>query len=125
LAEPPPVRGKAPTVDAGGRSSAVFGGVMTAVELPTAFRYTVAIGAIVDSGVGPAGQLVLLVVFNGCFVLPMLLLLAVVTLTCERAQPPLRCVGETLEHRWQVTFALVVRFAGLGVLALGIAGLAA
>jgi hypothetical protein len=95
---------------------------MTALELPTAFPYMVAIGGIVDSGVGPARQLVLLVVFNGCFVLPMLLLLAVVALAGERAQPPLPRVRETVEHRWQVTF---VRCAGLGVLALGIAGLTA
>jgi hypothetical protein len=95
----------------------------------TAVEYRLRSGTRWQSGrsstrvVGPARHLVLLVVFNGCFVLPMLLLLAVVALTCERAQPPLRCVRETLEHRWQVTFALVVRFAGLGVLALGIAGL--
>jgi Sap, sulfolipid-1-addressing protein len=91
---------------------------MTAVELPTAFPYMVAIGAIVDPGVGPARQLVLPVVFNGCFVLPMPPLLAVVALAGERAQPPLRRARETVEHRWRVTFALVVRFAGLGVLAL-------
>src|SRR5579884_826110 len=51
------------------KSSAILGATITAVELPTAFPYFAAIAAIVGSGLSPLKQLVLLVLFNVCFVL--------------------------------------------------------
>ena len=65
-----------PNVDPSGRSSALLGATITAVELPTAFPYFAAIAAIVGSGVGPARQVILLLLFNVCFVLPLLVIVA-------------------------------------------------
>ncbi len=60
-----------PTPKAQGKSSAILGATITAVELPTAFPYFAAIAAIVGSGLGPVRQLMLLLLFNLCFVLPL------------------------------------------------------
>ena len=61
-----------PDFDPQGKSSWVLGASITAVELPTAFPYFAAIAAIVGSGLGPVRDLVLLLLFNVCFVLPLL-----------------------------------------------------
>ena len=55
-----------------GRSSALLGATITAVELPTAFPYFAAIAAIVGSGYDILRQVFLLVLFNVCFILPLL-----------------------------------------------------
>ena len=61
------------------RSSAFLGATITALELPTAFPYFAAIAAVVGSGLGPGRQIGLLLIFNICFVLPLIAI--VVTLT--------------------------------------------
>lgn len=113
-----------PKLKSEGGSSAVLGVVMTAVELPTAFPYLAAIGAIVDSGLDPGPRLLLLVLFNVCFVLPLILMVAALALFGERAVPLLRGARVELERRWPVAFATLALLAGLIVLALGITGLA-
>ena len=69
-------RRDAPEVRIRGKSSALLGATITAVELPTAFPYFAAIAAIVGSGFDIMRQLILLVLFNVCFVLPLLGILA-------------------------------------------------
>ncbi len=113
-----------PAVSAEGRSGAWLGAVLTVVELPTAFPYLAAIGAIVDSGFGPVRQLALLVLFNVCFVLPLILIVLLLALADGRAQPILRRARERLERSWPVAFAGVALLAGVVVLALGLTGLA-
>jgi cytochrome c biogenesis protein CcdA len=54
------------------RSSAILGATISAIELPTAFPYFAAIAAIAGSGLDSSRQLGLLVLFNLCFVLPLL-----------------------------------------------------
>ena len=61
------------------RSSALLGATITAVELPTAFPYFAVIAAIVGSGIDPARQLFVLVLFNLCFVAPLLGIVATLT----------------------------------------------
>src|SRR5579875_1515148 len=68
-----------------GHSSTVLGATIMAVELPTAFPYFGAIAAIVGSGAGAARQMVLLVLFNVCFVLPLLAIVATLWLAGDRA----------------------------------------
>src|SRR5438067_1802734 len=59
---------RSPNPEPEGRSSAILGATITAVELPTAFPYFAAIAAIVGSGLDVARQAVLLLLFNVCFV---------------------------------------------------------
>jgi cytochrome c biogenesis protein CcdA len=54
------------------RSSALLGMTISAVELPTAFPYFAAIAAISGSGFDVSGRILLLVLFNVCFVLPLI-----------------------------------------------------
>jgi cytochrome c biogenesis protein CcdA len=105
------------------RSSAILGGTLTLVELPTAFPYFIAIAAIVDSGLGFGPQLLLLTLFNVCFVLPLITIIVVLTLGGHRAERILAAMRETLEHRWPVMVAGVAMFGGVAVFALGLGGL--
>jgi len=113
-----------PTVKTEGRSSAVLGVVITAVELPTAFPYFAAIAAIVGSGVGIANQAILLVLFNVCFVLPLVGIVATLTFAGDRAQELLATGRRKLEAHWPAVLAGLALLAGAFVLALGITGLA-
>ena len=61
-----------PQPDAEGKSSWILGATITAVELPTAFPYFAAIAAIVGAGTRARARVVLLVMFNLCFVLPLI-----------------------------------------------------
>src|SRR5205807_7091032 len=74
-----------PDFDPHGRSSWLLGASITAVELPTAFPYFAAIAAIVGADLGPARGLVLLLLFNVCFVLPLLAIIATLTFAPDRS----------------------------------------
>jgi cytochrome c biogenesis protein CcdA len=115
---------KLPTPSEEGRSSVILGATITAVELPTAFPYFAAIAAIVGSGLGPARQLVLLLLFNVCFVLPLLGILATVTFGGERAERLLTIGRNFLQRYWPIVLAVLLFLAGLFIILLGITGLA-
>jgi cytochrome c biogenesis protein CcdA len=113
-----------PAVKAQGRSSVVLGAVITAVELPTAFPYFAAIAAIVGSGLGITKQAILLVLFNVCFVLPLVGIVGTLTFAGDRAQELLSAGRRKLEAHWPAVLAGLALLAGAFVLALGITGLA-
>jgi len=108
-----------------GKSSWVLGASITAVELPTAFPYFAAIAAIVGSGLGPVRDLVLLVLFNLCFVAPLLGILAVLTFKGAQADQVLSDGREFLQRHWPAVLAGLALAAGVFVVALGATGLAA
>ncbi|MBV9466039.1 MAG: GAP family protein [Solirubrobacterales bacterium] len=112
-----------PDVDPKGKSSAILGATITAVELPTAFPYFAAIAAIVGSGLGTARQIVLLVVFNACFVLPLVTILGTLTLAGSHAERILTAGRNWLQAHWPALLAGVALVAGLFVTLLGVTGL--
>ena len=112
-----------PEVKAQGRSSAILGATITAVELPTAFPYFAAIAAIVGSGVGPARQVTLLVLFNLCFVLPLVAIAATLRLAGDQADELLNRARQMLQRHWPVLLAALALIAGTFVILLGITGL--
>ena len=114
---------EAPHLPSQGKSSVVLGATITAVELPTAFPYFAVIAAIVGSGLGPPRQMVLLLLFNLCFVLPLIAIVATLALAGERAQPILTSVRQFLHRRWPVLLATVALAAGIFVITLGLTGL--
>jgi cytochrome c biogenesis protein CcdA len=114
----------APAPNPEGRSGAILGATITAVELPTAFPYFAAIAAVVGSGLGLPRQVVLLVLFNVCFVLPLVAMLAILSFAGEHARPWLAKGRAWLEARWPTVLAILALVAGAFVLALGITGLA-
>jgi cytochrome c biogenesis protein CcdA len=117
-------RRRLPLVEASQRSSFVLGASITAIELPTAFPYFGAIAAIVGSGYGPVHQILLLGVFNVCFVLPLLAILAVLWFAGDAAQARLEALRAHLGHQWPVIAAgLAIVLGGL-IIYLGVIGLA-
>ena len=102
----------------------MLGVTIMAVELPTAFPYFAAIAAIVAADVSPVKEALYLVLFNVCFVLPLLAILLTLELAGSRAQDLLARGRAKLEVRWPVTLAVVALLAGLFVTLLGVTGLA-
>lgn len=113
-----------PTPKSNGRSSALLGATITAVELPTAFPYFAAIAAIVGSGVGPVGQVVALLLFNVCFVLPLMGIFVTLEVAGERAQRVLAHARASLEAHWPAVLAVVALLAGTFAILIGASGLA-
>lgn len=106
------------------KSSALLGATITAVELPTAFPYFAAIAAIIGSGFDVARQVVLLVLFNVCFVAPLLAIIATLTFAGPNAERVLLAGRTKLEAHWPAVLAVLALLAGVFVTVLGITGLA-
>jgi cytochrome c biogenesis protein CcdA len=113
-----------PDFDPQGKSSAVLGATITAIELPTAFPYFAAIAAVVGSGVGVTRQLFLLLVFNLCFVLPLIGIVATLAFAGPRAELALARGRGSLQAHWPVIVAGLALVAGAFVILLGLTGLA-
>jgi len=106
------------------RSSVVLGASITAIELPTAFPYFAAIAAIAGSGLDVGRQTVLLVVFNVCFILPLILILGILTFGGESSARILAAGRNFLERRWPHVLAGLFALVGLIALLFGVTGLA-
>jgi cytochrome c biogenesis protein CcdA len=113
-----------PEVKADGRSSAILGATITAVEFPTAFPYFAAIAAVVGSGLDLVRQVILIVLFNVCFIAPLLGIIATLTFAGPDAVRFLARGREFLERRWPVVLAVLALVAGVFVTLLGVTGLA-
>jgi cytochrome c biogenesis protein CcdA len=113
-----------PMSNPAGRSSAILGATITAVELPTAFPYFAAITAIVGSGFDTTRQLVLLVLFNLCFVLPLVGIVALLTIAGDGATAVLYRARARLQAHWPAVVSALALLAGVAVVVLGITGLA-
>jgi cytochrome c biogenesis protein CcdA len=114
---------KAPEPSTAGKSSAILGATITAVELPTAFPYFAVIAAIVGSGLGPIHQLFLLVLFNLCFVAPLLVILGTLWWAGDRADEILGRWRAFLQRHWPVLLSGLALLAGIFVIVLGVTGL--
>jgi cytochrome c biogenesis protein CcdA len=112
------------TVRTDGKSGAILGATITAIELPTAFPYFAAIAAIVGSGLDIGRQIVLLVLFNLCFVAPLLAIVWTVTFAGERAEEVLGRWRTRLQAHWPAVLAGLALLAGVIVILLGVTGLA-
>jgi len=106
------------------RSSALLGAAIAGIELPTAFPYFAVIAAIVGSGLGLGQRVLLLVIYNVCFVLPLLVILGIVAVAGDRATEILGRGRRFLERRWPVLLASLALVAGVFVTLLGVTGLA-
>jgi cytochrome c biogenesis protein CcdA len=105
------------------RSPMVVGATIAVIELPTAFPYFAAIAAIVGSGTGIVHQIVLVVIYNVCFVLPLLIIVLMLTLVGERTVDILAAARRYLRRRWPAVAGVAALIAGLFVITLGVTGL--
>jgi cytochrome c biogenesis protein CcdA len=111
-----------PTFSSQGRASWLLGATIMAVELPTAFPYFFAIAAVVGSGVDLPRKILLILLFNVCFVLPQLALLVLLSLGGERAERTLLRVSAFLQRHWPVLLAVVAVAGGVITIGLGATG---
>ncbi len=107
-----------------GKSSAVLGVTITAVELPTAFPYFAVVAAIVASGLDPVRRLIVLLLYNACFVMPLVLIIGTITIAGDEAGRVLGAARDFLQRRWPVLLGGLALFAGAFVTLLGATGLA-
>jgi cytochrome c biogenesis protein CcdA len=104
-------------------SSMLLGATITAVELPTAFPYFAAIAAIAGSGLDAVRQLGLLVIFNVCFVLPLIGIVATLTFAGDHAGAWLTSLRAFLERRWPHLLTGLIVILGLVAILFGVVGL--
>ena len=107
----------------GGGSALVTGMSIAAVELPTAAPYFAVIAGIVASSANLPQEIGLLVLYNVCFVLPLLAIIAVLVFAGERADPWLQKGGAWLQRRWPVVLAVLLLVVGSALTILGGTGL--
>lgn len=112
-----------PVPRSGGRSAFLLGVTIMALELPTALPYFAVIAAVVGSGLNLGGQIVLIAIYNLCFVLPLLGILATVVFAGDRAAPILVRGRDFLQRRWPLLLALLAVVAGVFVAVLGVTGI--
>ncbi len=110
---------KIPEAPRQGKSSAWLGATITAIELPTAFPYFAVIAAIVGSGLDPARQLSLLVLFNLCFILPLVVMVITLWVAGDRASALLGSLREYMHRRWPTLVSALLLAAGIFVILLG------
>jgi cytochrome c biogenesis protein CcdA len=115
-------RKQLPTFSTQGRGSWLLGATITAVELPTAFPYFFALAAVVAWPGAIANKILLILLFNVCFIMPMLAMLALLSLAGPRAEIELARVSAFLQRRWPVLLAVVAVVAGLITIGLGATG---
>jgi cytochrome c biogenesis protein CcdA len=113
-----------PTVDAEGKSSALLGATITAIELPTAFPYFAVIAAIVAADLDFPRSVLCLLVFNLCFIAPLVGIWAVLRFAPDRSEHLLGRARDSMEQRWPVLLACVLALAGVFAVWLGATGLA-
>jgi cytochrome c biogenesis protein CcdA len=102
----------------------LLGATITVVELPTAFPYFAAIAAIVGADVDPPRALMLILLFNLCFILPLLAIVATLTFAGDRAEPILAGGRDFLQRHWPAVLAGLALLAGIFVVLLGATGIA-
>jgi cytochrome c biogenesis protein CcdA len=105
------------------RPPLLLGATISAVELPTAFPYFAVIVAIVGSGLNVGEQVLLIAIYNACFIVPLLAIVIVLATAGDRAVAVLKQVREYMQRHWPVLAAAVALIAGLLVTTLGVTGL--
>lgn len=108
-----------PSPNPKGRSSALLGATIIAVELPTAFPYFAAIALIIGSRQPTASQALPLVLYNTCFVLPLIAILLTLMLAGDEADTRLTRARASLQRRWPSVVALLLLLVGVSFAALG------
>jgi cytochrome c biogenesis protein CcdA len=106
------------------KSSALLGASITAIELPTAFPYFAAIAAVVGSGLGLIRGFILLLIFNVCFILPLLGIQAVLVFGGDGAGRVLARGRRFLERRWPHVLVVILALVGVVAIVFGVTGLA-
>jgi cytochrome c biogenesis protein CcdA len=105
---------------AGARAAFALGAGIMAVELPTAFPYFGALAAVIGSGASLVAQLLLVVVFNLAFVLPLLAIVGLRVAAGERAEQRLAAARGGLARHAGAVLAALLGAGGIALVAVGL-----
>jgi cytochrome c biogenesis protein CcdA len=112
-----------PAPKKGGSSGFVLGASIMAVELPTAFPYIGVVAAIVGGRLADGQQVVLLVIYNVAFVLPLLAIAMALAMQGARGKVMIDRARRAMEHHWPKALAWFLGVLGAVVVLLGVSGL--
>lgn len=101
----------------------LLGALISAVELPTAFPYFAAIIAIIGSGLSLVQQIILIAIYDACFILPLGVMVVVLAVAGDKATEILGRIRDFMQRNWPVVAAVVALIAGVLVTTLGVTGL--
>jgi hypothetical protein len=79
----------------------------------------------VGAGLDPARALGLLLVFNLCFIVPLIVIVVILTVAGPRSERLLAAGRRFMEQRWPHILAILVMLVGIAAVLLGATGLAA
>ncbi len=104
-------------------SMLALGAGMTAVDLPTAFPYFAVIAAIVKEDPGTAVSATLMVVFNLCYIAPLVAILVARVVAGERIEPALGRLRDRIFAWAPAVLAVITLLVGVYFTYLGVKGL--
>jgi cytochrome c biogenesis protein CcdA len=116
-------RRKPPTFQSGGRSGVKLGAGIALIELPSALPYFAAIAVIIGSGAAIPGKILMLVLYNVAFVLPVIAILVALIVARDGTKEPLAKVNDWIVKRWPVALAALAGLLGTAILVVGVVGL--
>jgi hypothetical protein len=108
----------------GGGSAVVMGAGIAGVEFLSAFPYFGAIAMIVGSSVAFPAKLMLIVLYNVIYVLPLIAIVIVCAVMGEKRQQVLAPIGDWIATRWPIVVAPFAGAAGIALTVYGITELA-
>lgn len=103
-------------------SSFALGAAITSVELPTAFPYFAVVAAVVGSDESLTRQLLLIVVFNVAFIVPLAAIVALRFLAGPKAERPLASVRARLDRHTGALVAGAIAVLAVALLLVGAVG---
>jgi cytochrome c biogenesis protein CcdA len=106
-----------------GRSALVAGVSISALGLPTAIPYLALLAAVIASSVTLPQQIVVVALYNICFVFPLLAIVVALLVAGDRAERPLAATRRWLQRRWPLVLAALLLVIGGVLVLLGGAGL--
>jgi cytochrome c biogenesis protein CcdA len=106
-------------------SAFLLGVGISVIEFPTALPYFAVLAVVIGAGVSALERIELVTLFCVAFCAPKLVIVAVLVVAGERAQPPLERAGDFLEAHWPELLAGLLLATGLGLALVGGIGVAA
>jgi Sap, sulfolipid-1-addressing protein len=110
--------------DTGTGGAAVLGAGVAGIELLTAFPYFAAIAIVVDASVSDGAKLLLLLLYDVVYMLPLFVIVAMCFAIGQRAGQVLSPVGDWINTHWPVVVAPLAAIVGVALIAYGIVQLA-
>ncbi len=102
------------------RSPVALGALIAVLDLPTAFPYLGVIVAVISASIATAQRVGLIVIYNVCYALPLIAVVAVRAIAGERAKKPLAAVRRAVERWGSRVFGTIAILVGLLFLYRGI-----